>query len=105
MVVSTWSLRTLGAVMTKPFDMELFLTGVLTGTQATRKRHLRHARVIQAAIAERWQLKTPWAWQRKHLAWFLEHQLAGRCSATRYSYLLTVRLLAYRLERLWVFKC
>jgi len=45
--------------MTKPFDMELFLGGVLTGSQATRKRHLRQATIIHAAIAERWQRKKP----------------------------------------------
>jgi len=39
--------------MSKPFDMELFLAGVLTGSQATRKRHLRQAKIIQAEIAER----------------------------------------------------
>ncbi|WP_270132493.1 hypothetical protein [Pseudomonas aeruginosa] len=91
--------------MSQPFDMELFLAGVLTGSNATRQRHLRQAKFIYAEISERWQLKTPWAWQRKHLTWFLEHRLAGRCSATRYYYLLTVRLLARRLEHPWAFKC
>ncbi|WP_128775443.1 hypothetical protein [Pseudomonas syringae] len=89
--------------MSRPFDMELFLAGVLTGSHATRQRHLRQAKIIQAEIAERWQRETPWAWRRKHVAWFLYHRL-GRCSeATRYYYLLTVRLLTYRLERSWVF--
>lgn len=37
--------------MTKAFDMEVFLNGVLTGSHATRQRHLRQAKVIQAAIA------------------------------------------------------
>lgn len=91
--------------MSMRFDMELFLAGVLTGSHATRKRHLRQAKLIQIEISERWQLDTPWAWQRKHVTWFLEHRLAGRCAATRYYYLLTVRLLASRLERPWVFKC
>ncbi|OOV99510.1 hypothetical protein [Pseudomonas sp. MF4836] len=91
--------------MSKPFDMELFLAAVLTGSYATRQRHLRQAKLIQAEISERWQLETPWAWRRKHLTWFLEHRLAGQCAATRYYYLLTVRLLARRLERAWVFKC
>lgn len=45
--------------MSKPFDMELFLDGVLTGSHATRQRHVRQARIIQAAIAERWQRDTP----------------------------------------------
>lgn len=91
--------------MSKVFDMELFLAAVLTGSYATRQRHLRQAKLIQAEIAERWQLETPWAWQKKHMTWFLEHRLAGRCAATRYYYLLTVRLLAGRLKKPWVFKC
>lgn len=61
--------------MSKPFDMDLFLTSVLTGSYATRQRHLRQAKVIQTAIAERWQRETPWVWQRKHVAWFLDHRL------------------------------
>jgi hypothetical protein len=90
--------------MTKPFDMELFLTGVLTGSHATRQRHLRQAAIIQAAIAARWQRDTPWAWQRKHVAWFLDHYLDRRSEATRSYYMLTIRLLARRLEKSWVFK-
>ncbi|MEJ5864683.1 hypothetical protein [Pseudomonas farsensis] len=89
--------------MSRPFDMELFLAAVLTGSYATRQRHLRQAKLIQAEIFERWQLETPWAWQRKHVNWFLEHRLARRCEATRYYYLLTVRLLARRLEKQWGF--
>lgn len=91
--------------MSKPFDMELFLSAVLTGSYATRQRHLRQAKIIQSEIAERWQLETTWAWRRKHVAWFLEHRLARRCGSTQYYYLLTVRLLAGRLEKPWVFKC
>ncbi|MDY4311842.1 hypothetical protein CMV24_27765 [Pseudomonas plecoglossicida] len=91
--------------MSKPFDMELFLAGVLTGSHATRQRHVRQAKLIHAQIADRWQRPTPWAWQRKHVIWFLVHRLAGRCAATRYYYLLTVRLLARRLEKPWVFRC
>ena len=90
--------------MSKQFDMELFLAGVLTGSQATQQRHVRQAKIIRAEIAERWQRETPWAWQRKHLVWFLEHFLTGRSEATQYYYLLTVQLLARRLERPWVFK-
>ena len=87
--------------MSKPFDMELFLAGVLTGSHATRQRHVRQAKIIQTEIAERWQRKTPWAWQRKHVTWFLEHCLDGRCDATRYYYLLTMRLIIRRLEKPW----
>lgn len=89
--------------MSKPFDMELFLAAVLTGSYATRQRHLRQAKLIQAEISERWQLGTPWAWQRKHMAWFLEHCLGRSSEATRYYYLLTMRLLACRLQKTWIF--
>lgn len=89
--------------MSKPFDMELFLAGVLTGSHATRKRHVQQAKIIQAEIAERWQRETPWSWQRKHLAWFLEHRLGQRSKMTRYYYLLTVRQLARCLKKTWVF--
>lgn len=89
--------------MSKSFEMELFLTGVLTGSHATRQRHLLQAMLIQTEIAGRWQRETPWAWQRKHLAWFLEHRIRHRSEATRYYYLLTVRLLARRLETSWCF--
>lgn len=88
--------------MNKVFDMELFLAAVLKGSHATRQRHVRQAKIIQAEIAERWQRETPWVWQRKHVTWFLETRLARRSNATRYYYLLTLRLLARRLEKSWV---
>jgi hypothetical protein len=84
--------------MSKPFDMDLFLAGVLSGSHATRQRHLRQAKLIQVAIEVRWQRETPWAWQRKHVVWFLEHRLSKSSEATRYYYLLTVRLLSLRLK-------
>ncbi|MFO3721202.1 hypothetical protein [Pseudomonas sp. HLMP] len=89
--------------MSKPFDMELFLAGVLTGSHATRQRHVRQAKIIQVEIAARWQRETPWAWQKKHVVWFLEHRLNLHGEATRYYYLLTMRLLARRLQKKWVF--
>ncbi len=89
--------------MSKAFNMEVFLAGVLTGSHATRLRHLRQARIIQAAIAKRWQRESPWAWQRKHLEWFLKHHLEQRRENTRYYYLLTIRLIVRRLEVLWIF--
>jgi len=89
--------------MGKPFDMELFLAGVLTGSHATRQRHVRQAKIIMAEIAGRWQRETPWTWQKKHVAWFLKHRMSHRSEATRYYYLLTVRLLARRLNTSWVF--
>lgn len=90
--------------MSKSFDMELFLTGVLTGSRATRQRHVRQAKIIQAAIAERWQRKNPWTWQKKHVVWFLENRLSEHSQATQYYYVLTVRLLARRLGTSWLFK-
>jgi hypothetical protein len=83
--------------------MELFLAGVLTGSHATRQRHVRQAKIMQDEIAGRWQRETPWAWQKKHVAWFLEHRLYQRSDSTRYYYLLTVRLLARRLQKTWRF--
>ncbi|HKS13547.1 MAG TPA: hypothetical protein VJS90_10970 [Pseudomonas sp.] len=83
--------------------MELLLDGVLTGSNATRQRYLRQATLIQAEIADRWQRETPWTWQGKNLAWFLERHLDSRSESTRYYYLLTVHLLARRLEKPWVF--
>lgn len=90
--------------MSKPFDMKLFLAGVMTGSQATRQRHLRQAMIIQAAIADYWQLSTPWAWKRKHLIWFYDHCLKLHSDAAKYYYLLTIRLLISRLGKLWVLK-
>ena len=89
--------------MSQPFDMELFLAGVLTGSHSTRQRHLRQAEAIQTAINERWQRDNPWTWQRKHLAWFLNHHLNQRTDSTRYYYLLTMQLLTYRLGKSWQF--
>ncbi|MNE31550.1 hypothetical protein D3C81_943350 [compost metagenome] len=89
--------------MSKPFDMELFLAGVLTGSHTTRQRHLRQAMLIQAEISKRWRREIPWAWQRKHLAWFVAHRLDQRSEMTRYYYFLTLRLLTRRLRKAWVF--
>ncbi|WP_262381905.1 hypothetical protein [Pseudomonas proteolytica] len=84
--------------MIRPFDMELFLVGVLTGSHATRQRHLRQAKTIQAAISDRWYRDNPWTWQHKHLTWFLNQQTAG----SHYYYLLTSRLIVRRLRKKWV---
>jgi hypothetical protein len=89
--------------MSKPFDMELFLASVLTGSHATRLRHLRQANAIQAAISNRWHLDNPWTWQQKHLAWFLHHHVNQRAESTRYYYLLTMHLLVHRLGKSWQF--
>lgn len=90
--------------MSKPFDMEPFLSGVLTGSHTTRQRHLRQAKTIQAAIVERWQRDNPWTWQRKHLIWFLDHRLNQQSEATRYYYVLTMQSIAVRLIKSWKFK-
>nr|WP_124365472.1 hypothetical protein [Pseudomonas sp. R1-43-08] len=88
--------------MSKPFDMELFLSGVLTGSNATRKRHLRQAKIIQTAISERWQRDNPWTWKQKHLVWFLNHRMDDRAEETRYYYRLTVQLITLRLRKSWL---
>lgn len=90
--------------MSKSFDMELFLAGVLNGAHATRQRHVRQAKIIQVAIAERWHRENPWTWQQKHVVWFLENRLSEHSQATQYYNVLTVRLLARRLGTSWVFK-
>ena len=87
--------------MSKPFDMELFLAGILTGSHTTRQRHIHQAQTIQIAIAERWQRDNPWTWQRKHLLWFLDHGMGDRSEATRYYYRLTLQLIALRLGKQW----
>ena len=89
--------------MNTVFDMDLFLTGVLTGSHATRQRHLRQAKAIQTAIAEHWQRDNPWTWQRKHLAWFLNHHLKQNTQSTSYYYLLTMQLVTRRLGKSWQF--
>ena len=83
--------------MSKPFDMALFLSGVLTGSKVTQQRHLRQARVMQAAIQQRWQQDNPWSWQLKHVRWFLAYYLKDRSEATRYYYRLTALLVWKRL--------
>ena len=90
--------------MSKPFDMKLFLAGILTGAHDTRQRHLRQAKAIQVAIANRWQRDNPWTRQQKHLYWFLNQHLDQYAESTRYYYLLTVYLLNYRLGKPWQFK-
>lgn len=84
--------------MTKPFDMTLFLSGVLTGSKATQQRHLRQARIIQAAIQQRWQRDNPWTWQLKHLRWFLTQRLQDHSDASRYYYQITTQLILKRLR-------
>lgn len=85
--------------MTKPFDIALFLGGVLTGSKVTQQRHLRQARVMQAAIEKRWQRDNPWTWQLKHVRWLLTQYLKGHSDATRYYYLLTASLVWKRLGK------
>lgn len=46
--------------MSKSFDIELFLAGVVVGSQATRQRHVLQAKIIQVAIVERWHRDSPW---------------------------------------------
>ncbi|WP_429507471.1 hypothetical protein [Pseudomonas sp. 2835] len=83
--------------MNKPFDMTLFLSGALTGSQSTRQRHLRQAKIMQTAIQKRWQRGNPWNWQLKHLRWFLTQYLNDHSDASRYYYRLTASLIWTRM--------
>lgn len=74
------------------------MASVLTGSHATRKRHLRQAKAIQAAIANRWHRENPWTWQQKHLEWFLTMQTHQNAQTTRSYYLRTARWLSLALE-------
>lgn len=83
--------------MRKPFDMELFLSGVLTGSKSVEQRHIRQAKIMQAAVRQRWHRENPWTWQYKHFFWFLTQHLKMRAKDTRYYYYLTVLLIRKRL--------
>ncbi|MBD8682991.1 hypothetical protein [Pseudomonas sp. CFBP 13719] len=85
--------------MTKCFDMRLFLDAVLTGSHATRQRHIRQAQTIQKAIRKRFGRDNPWSWQLKHFRWFEEQYLKSRSPATRYYYQLTEWLIIKRLGK------
>lgn len=89
--------------MSKSFNIEIFLTGVLTGSNATRQRHVRQAKLIHEAISKRWHLDNPWNWKRKHLLWFIEHHKKNKAEVTRYRYKLTINLIAERLGKNWCF--
>ncbi|MEB0185789.1 hypothetical protein QN410_14115 [Pseudomonas sp. Bout1] len=88
--------------MNAPFDMEIFLSSTLKGSQATRIRHLRQAEKIQAAICERWGRSNPWTWQKKHLTWFLNSSAIYHSPATHYYYKLTARLIESRSNKTWL---
>ncbi|WP_081042066.1 MULTISPECIES: hypothetical protein [Pseudomonas] len=83
--------------MTKPFYIALFLSGVQAGSKSTQQRHLRQARIMQAAIQRRWQRDNPWTWQLKHVRWFLHHYLKDHSIASRYYYRLTAVLILMRM--------
>jgi hypothetical protein len=77
--------------------MALFLSGVLIGSKLTQQRHLRQARIMQSAIQKRWQRESPWAWQQKHVRWFLTQYLKDHSVASVYYYRLTAQLILKRL--------
>ena len=85
--------------MSKPFDMVLFLSGVLVGSRATQQRHLRQARVMQVAIQQRWQRDNPWTWKIKYVRWFLTRYLRSHSDASRYYYRLTALLIWKRMGK------
>jgi hypothetical protein len=82
--------------MAYPYDMTLFLSGVLTGSQAKQQRHLRQAQIIQAAIQERWKINNPWRWKLKHFLWLNNVYLKNHAESSRYYYQLTINLIAAR---------
>ncbi|MFP3333679.1 hypothetical protein SB761_23490 [Pseudomonas sp. SIMBA_064] len=84
--------------MSKPFDMALFLSGVLAGSKSTQQRHLRQARIMQEAIQRRWQRDNPWTWRLKHVRWFLNRNLKNHSRASRYYYRLTASLIWKRMK-------
>lgn len=85
--------------MKRSFDMTLFLSGVLTGSPATQRRHLRQALIMQAAIQQRWERENPWAWQCKHIRWFLGTYLKRHSKASSYRYRLTALLIWKRMGK------
>jgi len=93
--------------MIRQFDMSLFMCGVLSGSPASRRRHISQAKVMQTAIAKRWQNATPWEWKLKHVQWFLNVFLINRAPSTHYRYVLTTKLILKRMEKIgraiWAF--
>jgi len=90
--------------MREPFDMELFLAGIMSGANATKKRHVHQAAIIQQEINKHWKECNPWRWKKKHLTWFINEKLKNHSNYTRYHYGLTMKLIIKRLERNWRFK-
>jgi len=87
--------------MTGPVGMSLFLSGVLSGSPSSKKRHLNQAIAMQKAIQERWHNATPWKWKLKHVKWFLNVFLANHAPSTRYRYVLTTQLILKRMDKNW----
>lgn len=85
--------------MSKPFNMQLFLSGRLIGSCSTRKRYIAQASKMQEAIAARWGLPSPWSWKAKHLRWFLTREISHHAPATQYYYRLTAKLICERLGK------
>ncbi|MFJ2985886.1 MULTISPECIES: hypothetical protein [unclassified Pseudomonas] len=85
--------------MSKPFDITLFLSGVLTGATASQQRHLRQMQIMQKVIQQRWHRDTPWSWQQKHVRWFLTQYLKDYSATTQYYYRLSALLVWKRLKR------
>ena len=85
--------------MSKPFNMQLFLSGRLVGSHSTRKRHVTQASKMQEAIAVRWGLRSPWSWKAKHFHWFLTREISHHAPATQYYYRLTAKLICERLGK------
>lgn len=81
--------------------MELFIAGILVGSHATRKRHIRQAKKIQTSIIGRWNRDNPWTWKLKHIQWFMHRTGVHRKAQTQYSYYLTLKIIETRLNKSW----
>lgn len=51
--------------MREPSDMELFLAGIMSGANATKKRHVHQAAIIQQEINKHWKECNPWRLKKK----------------------------------------
>lgn len=79
--------------------MKMFLSGVLTGGDETRKRELAQAKKIHEALRERWNMRHPEQWKWKHLRWFLEVHQNSTPLETRYRYWLTIVKIMQRRQK------
>lgn len=79
--------------------MDALLRKKLKGNKQTRVREkITRARNIAATIYDRFQVG-PYQYQVKHLRWYLEINIKGLKSATRYRYWLTAQSIVFALGK------